>query len=207
MKNSLRHELGKDASVLAVLACAIFCALVWARGEEYTPYDYPAKVVTAYKTPETVVQHWPEHSRVAALALIAKYGEPKRFDDFSLAWSEYGPWSKTVVYRDAPRNIFGLRGKDVVEQSIWYDPPDSKLADLKRFDDRLAIDKSTGEMSSRSENEALNFLALNLADEIVNGKLTPADARVFYRKTVQFSEAGKSSPYMNGLLFTYQIPR
>ncbi|MFI5363071.1 MAG: hypothetical protein ACHQ49_13970 [Elusimicrobiota bacterium] len=166
----------------------------------------PAKAEATAATAEAAIQIWPERSRVAARALIAKYGAPSRFDAETLAWTACGPWSRIAVHRDAARNFLGLRGRDVVEESIRYDVPDDKLAELKRFDGRLAADKSTGELTSRAETEELNFLALNLADDIVVGYRTASQARDFRRRTAEFAKAGKKSAYMDSIIFPLRAP-
>ncbi len=79
--------------------------------------------------------------------------------------------------------------------------PPAKIAALERFDGRLAYDQETGILSSYSENEKLNFLALNLAAEIVDNTRDADQAREFYRKTVELSATGKTSAYMEGFLF------
>jgi hypothetical protein len=48
---------------------------------------------------------------------------------------------------------------------------------LAVFDGSVLVDRTKGEMSARCEGEAANFLALNLADEIVHGKKDVATAR------------------------------
>jgi hypothetical protein len=196
MKNSLGRGACAHAVVLGILGLAAFAA------SAEMPYELPVKAAA----PETVIENWPGPSRLAARALIAKYGEPRRFDLDSLEWSDHGRLSKIVVYRTAPGSFFRRHENDVVEESIWYDVPDVKIAELQRFDDRLTVDKATGELSARAESEALDFLALNLADEIVAGERTAREARDFYRKTAQFSESGKSSPYMSGIIFSLRIP-
>ena len=95
----------------------------------------------------------------------------------------------------------GDRGDDILEQTIPYNVPDDKIAALKSFDGRLKIEKGRRELSSRSENENDNYLALNLADEIVGGKRTPDDARGDYRKLIRLSESGKNSELMYGFAF------
>jgi hypothetical protein len=42
---------------------------------------------------------------------------------------------------------------------------------------------------------------LNLADEIVNGRLSPEAARLGYVRALELDAAGKSSPSMRRLLF------
>lgn len=155
----------------------------------------------AVRTPEAVIRKWPDRPRATAGALIAKYGEPSSFDDDSLVWYNKGPWRQTVVYREAPHSFMGYHGKDILEQWISYVVPENRIAELKRFDNRIAVDKAGGELSARSESENLNYLALNLADEILAGKRRPDAARDFYLKTMKLSASGKSSPYMDGFLF------
>jgi hypothetical protein len=149
-------------------------------------------ISAAVKIPQTMIRNWPELPRGAARALIAEYGQPNSFDDNSLVWHKKGPWQRIVVYR---------KGRDILEQSIFYDVPAAKIAALKRFDRRLNFDPATGQLSSREESENRNYLALNLADEIVTGKRSPDEARAFYRKTLKLSASGKVSPYMYGFLF------
>jgi hypothetical protein len=152
-------------------------------------------------SPEAVIQSWPGRSRDEARVMIAKYGEPTGYDGRSLVWYKNGPWRKTVVYRRAPGSFLGYRVKDVLEQSIAYVVPQGKIAALKHFDDRLRFDQANGQLSSRSASESLNYLALNLAHEIVTEKRSAEEARSAYQKTTKLAESGKSSEYMERLLF------
>jgi hypothetical protein len=185
----------------AAMGLLSLCAL--ASAELPVPQDSPAKAAEAVQTPESVIQNWPGRSRSTARALIAKYGEPSRFSDNDLVWFKNGPWRKTVVYRNSPLGF--MHGKDIVEQSIGYAVPEGKIAALKSFDSRIRYDKGNKELSSRAENESLNFLALNLADEIVNDKRNADEARDFYRKTTKLSESGKTSAYTDGFLFPLSV--
>lgn len=152
-------------------------------------------------TAETAIADWPRRSRGEARVLIAKYGEPNAFDAGKLVWYKNGPWRRTVVYRKAPHRFMGYHSRDILEQSIEYLVPDDKIAALKRFDGRVRFDKASGQLSSRAENENLNYLALNLVDEIVSDKRDAGEAREFYRKTVKLAGSGKTSAYMEGFLF------
>jgi hypothetical protein len=197
--NAARRGLDYTASLgLFGLGLLGLCALA-APAEELVPYDSPIQDAAAVQTPESSIRNWPERPRAAARALIAKYGEPTRFSDDDLVWFDNGPWRKTVVYRDAPQGF--LHAKNILEQSISYDVPPGKLAKLKSFDGGLSFDKKSGELTSRAETETLNFLVLNLADEIVTDKRSPDESRDFYRKTLRLSESGKTSAYMGGFLF------
>jgi hypothetical protein len=152
-------------------------------------------------TPETAIRTWPKAARVTARAMIGKYGEPSRWSKEGLVWVDNGSWKKTVVHRSPSSHFFGKRGNDYLEQAIAYRVPLEKVDSLARFDRRLEVNASLGLLSARSGSEQLNFLALNLADEIIKDKRGVEDAHLFYLKTARLSKAGKSSPYLNGFLF------
>ena len=154
------------------------------------------------QTPEDAIRKWTKAPRVAARELIGEYGEPGSFTKGSLIWRDKGPWQKIAVYRRSLSRFFGQRSKGFLEQTVAYHVPVDKIEDLKRFDGRLQVNESQGLLSSRSESEAANFLALNMADEIVEGKRSVESARNFFAKTERLAAAGKTSAYTQGLLFT-----
>lgn len=141
------------------------------------------------------VASWPEASKAIAEAMIEKYGQPGIIDADSVSWIDNGSWDKTTVYR--------LPGadRDLLEQSVRYKVPEEKAALLSQLGLALSINPLDERLSSTSESEELNFLAVNLADEVVQGKTTVEEAREFYQKTVKLSGSGKSSSYMQGLQF------
>jgi hypothetical protein len=161
----------------------------------------PTEGTLASQTPESVIQKWPEGARLSAGMMIGKYGEPTRWSEGALVWIANGPWEKSVVYRIAWPHFIGKRDKDYLEQTIAYRVPNDKIEDLKRFDRRLEVNAGRGQLSSRSESESMNFLALNLADEIATNKRSVEDARDFYLRVEKLAKAGKTSAYTEGLLF------
>lgn len=156
----------------------------------------PALPVRAESAAEAraAVSAWPLKSRLAAKALIERYGAPRRSDGNSLTWYGPGDWKKTVVSRSDA-------GEGPIAQTIDYRVPDSKWARVQEFDGGITSDKSRGELTVRSDSEATNFLAANLAHEVASGFKTPRQAREFYDKTLRLAEAGKSSRYLDGLVF------
>ena len=144
---------------------------------------------------------WPEHSRILVGALVEKYGIPNRLNAVQAIWYDNGPWLKTVVHRDSWSSFWGIRDESILEQSIEYRVPHDKIAILRRFGKKIQFDDARGELSAKSENEGLNYLALNLADEIIAGKRSVKDALAFYRATQDLAKAGKSSPYLEGFMF------
>jgi hypothetical protein len=67
------------------------------------------------------------------------------------------------------------------------------------------MDRTRNELSFRSDSEKKNFLALNLADEIISNWKDADSARQAFAEAVNLSRAGKSSPYMEGLRFWFRV--
>ena len=152
-------------------------------------------------TPEAVIKTWPKPERATAAAMIEKYGRPSQFDRRALVWFNNGTWKRTIVYRNGLHHAAHTPDKDFLQQSIGYIVPNDKIADLKKFDKSLEVSQTAGEMTFTSNKEATNLLALNLADEIVVGKRTAADARAFFARTSKLAASGKSSRYSESLRF------
>jgi hypothetical protein len=161
----------------------------------------PTEGTAASQTPESIIMKWPEGARATARDMMSKYGQPNRFSEGALVWIDNGPWQKSVVYRSAWPHFIAKKDKDYLEQTIAYRVPAAKIPDLKRFDRRLHVNERVGQLSARSESEAMNFLALNLADEIVNDERGVDDARDFYLRTERLAISGKTSAYTQGFLF------
>jgi hypothetical protein len=159
---------------------------------------FPEKNVPC-EAPEAAIAGWPRAARLTARSMISEYGAPNRCSKDALAWLDNGPWKMTVVNRSG-WPLFGIATKDYVEQTLAYRVPADRVEDLKRFDSRLEVNQ-LGRLSVRSESESMNFLALNVANDIVMDKRGVQDARDFYRRAVRLAHAGKSSAYTKGLLF------
>jgi hypothetical protein len=189
-----------EVSMKQLLIALLFATIggggrVYAQPENAEPVK--AGIAAAAKTPEAVIRSWPPVAQSAARAMIEKYGLPHQYGDDALVWNDIGSWQKTVVHRR------GWPGpNDYLEQTILYEIPENMVPALRDFDRRLKVDSAKGELSARSETEPLNYLALNLADEILRGNRSPEAARTIYRKTTGLAKAGKSSPYMNGIRFS-----
>jgi hypothetical protein len=89
-----------------------------------------------------------------------------------------------------------------MEQVVDYRVPLEMYDDLATYDGSVIVERTRGEMSARCDLEAANFLALNLADEIVRGRRTVDEARAEYGRQIMAFKAGRPSPYTSGLTFT-----
>ena len=135
--------------------------------------------------------------------MIEKYGRPDRVETNRVIWELKGPWKRIVVWDDmgiGPGQM--SKGADNnLEEVLAYLVPEDKRRAVEEFNGRLKVSDDGALISARSFSEERNFLALNLADEIIRGVKTPEAARAFDAATLQLADAGKPSPYMKGLLF------
>jgi hypothetical protein len=136
---------------------------------------------------------WSVQSIAVARLMIGRYGQPEEVHSDRMVWLDRWPWKRIVVSAEASQTP--------LEQVVDYRVPEGKLRDLQRFSPNLRVDAEQRELSSSSDREDYNRLALNLADDVVGGRLTPAQAKRFFEQTVRLSSAGKSSPYTKRLFF------
>ncbi|MEX2496373.1 MAG: hypothetical protein WD448_09805 [Woeseia sp.] len=148
-----------------------------------------------------VIQEWPQTSKEVAQTMIEEYGEPDGVTDSMLTWNDNGPWVRTIVHKEEIDHKFPVPHKDVLEQFINYEVPEEKFSDLAKYDGSVVAYRTNGEMSARCDKEAANFLALNLAHDLIEGERGVEDARAFYAQTVQQMMQGEQPEYVQGLQF------
>ncbi len=160
--------------------------------------------VTNTKTTTTTssVESWPETQRTAAGALTEKYGQPDVATDQTLTWNDKDPWTRVTVRRTGVKDTFPVNHVSYIDQTISYAVPNDRTNEIENFDPSLSVDKDAQTITSRSDSEAGNILALNLANEIARGKLDANQARDMMRKKWDEHMAGKSSPYTDHLMFS-----
>jgi len=137
-------------------------------------------------------EHWDQPSRLEARLTVEKYGPPQVVWSDRFEWRSRGPWKRIVV---------SALGLDPLEEVIDYKVPADRLQELARFTHGLRLYPGQGEVAACGDQESLNYLALNLADDIAAGRRTAAQANSFFLSAVELAVAGKSSPYLEGLLF------
>lgn len=179
-------------SVLAVAACAPQRVETTSSGE----------VVRVTNRAIDVVSGWPGSQRESATQLIARYGEPSVVGERMLAWFNTGPFVKTVLMRDGQAHNWPTPHVDYLTQTVKHGVPAGRLDDLYEYDGSVWFHRTRGELSAQCDKVEMNYLALNLAHDIITGKRTVSDARNFYAKTAKaFKDGDKSSAYVSGLIF------
>ncbi len=91
-----------------------------------------------------------------------------------------------------------------MQQWIDYKAPAERYDDLAMYDGSVVSERTAGEISARCDKEGANFLALNLANDIVTGKRAVDDARKMYGEQIMAMKAKRPAPYTEKLLF--QVP-
>jgi hypothetical protein len=163
------------------------------------PFENPQ--VSMLDRSAEAIAGWPGPPHRVANFIMDKYGLPDQIFADKMVWNDNGPWQQTIVYRTGARAA-GLHDyQDVIRQSIGYDVTRSKAAQLAKMDMGFAVDRRHGELSVASDSEENNFLAINLAIEVVLGRKTPKEAQGFYTRIIALAAEGKSSPYMERFLF------
>ena len=157
--------------------------------------------VMAQQTAEKIMANWPAQPKKSAEKIIAKYGKPQEATASMLVWHKNGPWKRTVVGRVESPHDFPKPHMDLMVQTIDYRVPPEKLSALSAYDGSVFVERTVGELSARCDKEEANFLAINLAHDIITGKRTPEEARKFYTEAVIAMDKGEKPPYMQALQF------
>ena len=150
------------------------------------------------------IEGWPDTAREVAHKMIDKYGEPSQQTDDMLIWKDTGPYTHTIVYKEEIQHNFPMPHKDVLEQVINYDVPVEKFSDLARFDGSVIAERTKGTMAARCDKEAANYLALNLANDIIKGERSVEEARNMYAETIMKMMKGEEHEYLQEL--TFDVP-
>lgn len=150
------------------------------------------------------IDEWPETAKMAAQAMMDKYGDPHEQTTSMLIWHDTAPFTKTIVYKEEIQHNFPMPHKDVLEQVINHDAPVDKYDDIAQYDGSVILERTKGTIAARCDKEAANFLALNLAHDILEDKRSVEEAREYYANAIMKMMQGEQDAYLEGLQF--QLP-
>lgn len=148
------------------------------------------------------VSSWPEVSQMAAKEMMEKYGKPDIISDQMLVWIKNGIWNRTIVFKEEADHNFPMPHKDVMQQFVDFKVPTDMFDELAEYDGSVVVDRTQGEISARCDKEGANFLALNLAYDIIKGKRSVSEAREYYGKTIMKVMKGEKPEYTQKLMFS-----
>ncbi|MBD3250061.1 MAG: hypothetical protein GF381_00595 [Candidatus Pacebacteria bacterium] len=153
------------------------------------------------KTVNQVLETWSDDERSVAQNIIDKYGQPDGWSDQMLIWHDNGPWVLTQVTKRSTQHDFPMPHTDIVEQFVYFDVPEDKVDQLARYDGSVTVKRTEGLIGARCHDEPANFLAINLAHDIVVANLSVKQAKEKYLQSLKDFRLGKPTPYMEGLQF------
>ena len=157
------------------------------------------------------VSGWPEASRMAVEEITGKYGKPDAVTEEELIWMNKGVWKKICINKKETKHSFPIEHTDMMQTTISHKVPTNKMDELGRFDGSVTFDRTQGTLSARCDKEGNNFLALNLAHDIIEGKKTVDQARKAYGDIVKEKMNGGDPAYMQKLTFSSEkngtVPR
>ena len=157
------------------------------------------KIIVA--SPDHDMMGWSDASKMAVMMMKKQYGEPNEKTATMMMWHNTGQWAHTVVYAKEFKHEFPMPHTDVMEQWINYNVPPAKFTELAMYDGSVTCNRTNGTISARCDKEGANFLAINLANDIIKGKKDVKSARDFYATSVkEFINGGKPA-YMQKLQF------
>ncbi len=148
---------------------------------------------------DKMLASWKMEPRELATKIIAKYGLPQEASANRLIWMNNGPWKMSELVNEEIQHDFPMPHHDMFRQVINWKVPADKFDELAEYDGSIIVERTKGEVSARCDKEEANFLAINLAHDIVTGKRSVSDARKAYTEAV--SEM-KHPEYMKGFTFT-----
>ena len=151
----------------------------------------------------SMMASWPASARMAAADMMKKYGPPQEVTATMIKWHNNGPWIYTIISKNETQHRFPMTHPDVMEQGINYRVPAAMFDDLAIYDGSVTADRTQGHLAARCDKEAANFLALNLAHDIITKRKGVVAARAYYVRAIAgFKKTGKMDLYMQRLQFT-----
>ncbi len=77
--------------------------------------------------------------------------------------------------------------------------------ELAQFDGSVTVDRTQGTIAARCDKEENNFLALNLAHDVITKKKSVEEARTAYGEMIKQAMSGNKPEYMKKLMFSSEM--
>lgn len=151
---------------------------------------------------ETILADWPEKQREVAKQLILTYGLPNGGTTAALLiWRHNNPWKYTVLHRQEVPHNFPVQHLDCLEQVLSYRVPPEKFDELATYNGSATVSRTKGEIAVMCDQEAMNFLSLNIAHDLITGKIQVEEARELHTRTAIAFMKGEKPLYTQALQF------
>jgi len=155
---------------------------------------------------QSIIKGWRKEPRESAERLIEYYGEPNEYSPSQLVWYNTADgWKRTVLTNEEVPHDFPAPHHDFLEQIIDYKAPVDMFTRLAEYDGSVIAERTKGELSARCGGTSMNFVAINLAHDIVVGKRTVEEARSEYSRLYKEYKRGEKPPYTEK--FQFSVPK
>ena len=124
------------------------------------------------KIANDIIKSWPLQSQIQVKDLLKRYGAPDEVTPSVLIWYNRGPWLRTTVYKEQVIHNWPAKHSDILEQYISYNVPINKYDDLAKYDGSVWAERTKGILAARCHLVPMNFVALNIAHELIHDRLT-----------------------------------
>jgi hypothetical protein len=151
---------------------------------------------------DQLTRNWSPEARQAAEQMYQKYGAATEVSTERVVWRNAGPWLAVEVRNQTVPHNFPFPHQDVLRQTVALNVPPERIAELAQFSGSLVVDRTKGELSSHCDTEQNNLIALNLANDIVSGRLNAQQARSRFTELAQVAQQGQRPSYATGLQFS-----
>jgi hypothetical protein len=203
-------KISRAILISAALGSLLAAAACYDRVKTSPHADVAGSVLDRAELAKETVSHWTNFSALTARRVMEEYGPPDEVHADRLVWINNSPWRRTVVSNEQAVGLLAPGAEqDIVEQTADYrvapNHADMAAAKAAAFDPRVVLNPRRGQLSSRATAEEYNFLRLNLADDVIHGRMRPVEARDSYASIVSFEKSGKTSPYLLGLRFEPEV--
>jgi hypothetical protein len=173
----------------------------WAQDRGAQPTGQRQQPPQQQMPPEQLVAQWPAECQKAFREMQQKYGAPSGVTETRLVWTDKAPFKEIILLNEEFQHDFPKPHKDCLEHVVEFKVPVEKVGDLAKFDGSIIVDRTRGTLSARCDSEAHNIVALNLAHQIISGKLDVEKARQMYTEGAKQEMQGKMPELAQKLMF------
>ncbi|MBA3296169.1 MAG: hypothetical protein H0U19_04480 [Acidobacteria bacterium] len=189
-------------SVAAAVALLVGAATIQTSGQssDMKPMmDMKSMMKVDQAMVDKITGSWKAEPKALAQKIVAKYGMPQEASANRLIWMNNGPWKWSELVNEEIQHDFPMPHHDMFYQAIAWKVPADKFDELAEYDGSIIVERTKGEVGARCDKEEANFLAINLAYDVVTGKRSSKDARKAYTEAIAEM---KHPDYMKGFVFT-----
>lgn len=151
-------------------------------------------------TRETI-RFWSPEAQNATRLMVEQWGSPDLTSGQMLQWNGRGPYERIIIFHRSWAHSFPSPHQDFIFHEVSMKVPLERVPEIMRFNGSILVDRTRGMVGVHCDSPAHNIMSLNLAYEIAQGKRTAASARRFYADAIAREQAGKTSRYLNGIVF------